>query len=277
MLDGADSSAMHGPTVAHEQDGTTQMSMHLPQELGHVARAGVVVEQVVVQSKALGPRSASKCCQGGDAVVPIPRILQRRFPARSPHAPAERLQQIAAFVEKNQASLPAEALFLAAASFRGASGRWPVRCVRGRVARVSVESSRSGAAACPHSPRGTPPQTAAGSGPAPAGSSSPTERIPSSAFRASAQSAGAFAARVLIGALDPDDISQPATAPRHASKHPSNDARTTRCIPPRQPLPSTFSPAQKAGLRSFDELPTPRESLMVSCIDCTAHTRDFFH
>jgi hypothetical protein len=52
---------------------------------------------------------------------------------------------------------------------------------------------------------------------------------------------------------------------RRVSIIPSNDMQTRRYTQPRQPLPSVFSLAQKAGLQSFDELPAPREFLLVSC------------
>lgn len=99
------------------------MSMHVPQELRHVGRACVVVEQVVVQTETFSPGSAGQSRQCSDAVVSVPGMLDRRLAHRSPHAPSQRLKQVATFVQKNQASLTYETLFLAAAIRRGAIER----------------------------------------------------------------------------------------------------------------------------------------------------------
>ena len=163
------------------RSGRRRWSMDFPQELRHVGRACIVVEQFVVQPEPFSPGCAGNGRHRRDAIVSIPGTLDGRVSRRSPHAPPQRLQQIATFVEKNQASLPFEALFLAAAISRGASGRWPVRCVRGLAAPASADSSRVCEAASPHSPGDTPRRTVAGSCPAPADRSSPRARIPSDA------------------------------------------------------------------------------------------------
>src|SRR3989442_676293 len=98
---------------------------------------GIMVQKIVIHPEAAGPRSTTECGHGGDPVVPIPGMLDRRVAALGPHAAPQRLQQVAAFIEKYHASLPLSALFLAAASVRFASARLPRRDVRGHAAPAS--------------------------------------------------------------------------------------------------------------------------------------------
>lgn len=239
------------------------MTMHLPQELRHVGRACVVVEQVVVQTEAFRPGSAGQRRQCRDAIVSVPRMLDGRPTHRSPHAPSQRLQQIATFVEKNQASLPFEALFLAAAIRRGATERWPVHCVRAPAAQASADSSRVCEAISARSLGGTPHQRAVGSCPAPAVRSSQMAHTPKIEFPASKRRPMRCVVEPRVSAAVRDGVWH--IAHFHVATISSNDAPTKHSNPRTQPLPSTFSPAQKAGLRSCDELPALREFLRVSC------------
>jgi hypothetical protein len=191
-------------------------------------------------------------------------MLQRRLADRSPHAPPQRLKQIATFVEKNQASLTFEALFLAAAIRRGATERWPVRLVLGRVALASVDSSQVCAEVFPRSPRGIRRQTVGESGLGPADMSTPMVSNPNNRCPVSAQPEVPFAVRATVLAVDQDADGRVMTYCRRASIFPSNGTLRKRYTRPQQPLPSAFSPARKAGLQSFDELPAPRDFLMVS-------------
>jgi hypothetical protein len=191
-------------------------------------------------------------------------MLQGGLANGSPHAAAKRLKQIATFVEKNQASLTFEALFLAAAIRRGATQRWPVPFVLGRVVPASVDSSQVCAVACPRSPRGIPRQTFGESGLGPTDLSNPKASNPNNRCPASEQPETPCAVRVRVLSVGHDADAPVMTGCRRVSIFASNGTRRRRYTRPQQPLPSAFSLARKAGLRSYDELPAPRDFLMVS-------------
>src|SRR6266699_1176057 len=242
------------------------MVMNVSQKLHHVGGVGIVVEQRVVQPESLRPRRAGKGCHRGDPVVPSPGMLDGRLSHGSPYTPPQWLQQIAAFVEKNQASLPFEALFLTAAILRGASGRWLARYVRGHVAPVSGDSNRACATAYRHSPRGTRRQNVAESNPAPLDKSnhkacSPSSVCPASVLPKVDRTADETASLSVRNVAEDRE-----TCDRQVSRRPSTAKRMTHCNRSIQPLPSAISPAQKAGLLSFDELQALRECRMVSCM-----------
>src|SRR5207249_4589292 len=143
FLQTADSRAMSRRAIADDEQRTAETAMHSAKKSDHVGGACIMAQEVVVQAETLCPGSAGERRQGRDAVPTVPGVLHRRLSARSPHAAAEGLQQETALVEKNQASLPFGALFLAAATRRGASGQSPVRCVRGLAVPASADSSRA--------------------------------------------------------------------------------------------------------------------------------------
>lgn len=224
-----------------------------------------MVQQIVIQTEAARPRSFAQGRHRRDAIVSVPGMLHGRVAALGPHATTERLQQKATFVDKNQASLPLDALFLTAASARPASGRFRLRGARGQVARAFADSSRADARAFRHNRDDSPRQTAVESNPARAVRTSRPERNPSAASPAAGPSAISAApgattsARVLDGAW-------PATsANRRAARLASNGWRMTNWNRPSQPLSPTISPAQKAELPDVGELPALREFQWVSC------------
>lgn len=172
-------------TIPNQNDGTTQVSMDLAHELNEVARSRIVIQEFIVQPQSQRPggsRDGSNCC---DSTPFIPRALHGRAAARCPHTPSQRLQQKPTFVDKNQASLTFEALFLVAANIRDASGRSPPRPARGRGAPAFADSSPIDATNAAHTPDETPRRTIAGSCLAPKVRSSRPVRIPSTACRAS--------------------------------------------------------------------------------------------
>ena len=251
------------------------MAMYVPQEPHHIWGAGVMVEQRVVQPESFRPRRAGKGRQRRDSVVSVPGMLQRRLANRSPHSPPQWLKQIATFVEKNQASLTFEALFLAAAIRRGATERWPVRFVLGRVAPASVDSSQVCAKACPRSPRGIRRQTVGESGLGPADMSTPKASNTNNRCPVSAQPKAPCAAWATFLNVGQDADGRVMTYCRRVSIFPSNGTLRRRYTRSQQPLPSTFSLARKAGLQSFDELPAPRDFLRVSCSQFTRNPKGF--
>jgi hypothetical protein len=140
---------------------------------------------------------------------------------------------------------------------------------------VSGDSSQVGGEGCLRNPHDTRRQTADESGLEPAAlsnlkASSPNGLYP---FSAPAQVPCAVSAKALDVGHDADAH---VTIDCHrASIFPSSDMPKKRYIRPQQPLPSAFSLAQKAGLQSFDELPTPRDFLMVSLPQPTRSQEDF--
>jgi hypothetical protein len=249
--------------------------MYIPQEPHHIFGTGVVLKQRIVQPESFRPRRAGKCCQCGDSIVSIPGMLHGGLANRSPYTPPQRLQQIAAFVEKNQASLTFEALFLAAAIRRGAIERWPVRFVLGHVAPVSVDSSQVCAEASPRSPRGIRRQTVDKSGLGPADMSTPKASSPNKWCPASVQPKAPCAVRATVWRADQDADEHVMPYCRRDSIFPSNGMQRRRYTRLQQPLPSTFSLARKAGLQSFDELPAPQDFLVVSCRQFIRSPKDF--
>jgi hypothetical protein len=186
---------------------------------------------------------------------------------RCPHAPPRRLQQKPTFIDKNQASLTFEALFLVAARCRDASGQCPPRCVLGLAARASADSSPTDAAAAARTLDGNPRRTVVGSCPAPAGRSSHRAHTPNNVCHALRQRLILSVARLKASASCLDEASSEACS--HASTRLSIDKPMKRWNRPPQPLPSMTCPSRRAWPRSFDGLRVSRGFLLVSCSNCT--------
>jgi len=258
---------MSRQTVPHQDDGSTQMLMDFAHEPNEIRSPRVVIQQFVVHPQPQRPRSAGDGGDRRDAIASIPDSLQGRMASRRPYPPPQRLQKIPTFVEKNQASLPVEALFLVAAKFRDANRRCPPRFVRGRAAPVSVDSSRADAATAAHILDGTPRRTVAGSCPAPTVRSSHPAHIPNTAYHEPVPPPIRFADAPTIWAFFPNEAWTVACC--RASTLSSNDVPMTRWSPRSQPLPSTTYPSRRAWPRLFDGLRAFRGFLLVSCPNCT--------
>lgn len=113
---------MSRQAVPHQNDGSAQMPMDFAHEANKILGPRVVVQKFVIQSQPQRPRGACDGSNRRNAFPPIPGTLDGRVACRRPHSPPQRLQQKPTFVEKNQASLTFEALFLVAAKIRDASG-----------------------------------------------------------------------------------------------------------------------------------------------------------
>jgi len=223
-----------------------------------------MVEQFVIQSDPTCPRGAAECGHRSEAVVPIPGVLHGGVPALSPDSTPQRLQQIPAFVDKNQASLPLGALFLTAASARVSSGRFLIRAARGRVAPASADSSQGDGGVFRRNRDDIRQQTAAESDPAPAERTSRRARIPNDANLASEPRPAVAAAGGRVSSAGPDEAWPAAFASRHDAKLPSSDWQR-RCLNQQlQPLAPVISPARKAGLQHIGELPALRGFREVS-------------
>src|SRR5262245_21264070 len=277
FLKAANRRAVDGPAVADQQQWPTQSVMDSANESDHVLRCEIMVGQVVVQTKALCPGSDGEGAQCTEAIMSIPGVLDRRLATRSPDAAPQRLQQKPAFVEKDQASLAIGPLFLAAATCRGARRRRPVRSVPWPAARVSGHSSPVCGAAFPRNRRDTALRTSARSTASPAGTSRPAWQSPSAQHRAAAPPANVGVAAGSSAALGRHGAWTAALGSRAVPVRPSNGSPTKRWNPPPQPLPSAFSPAPEAALRSGDGLPAPREFQKVSCIATYSRTPARFH
>ena len=263
----ADGGTMSRQAIAHEDDRTPQVDMDFSHKSYKVCGSGVVVKEFVVQTQPTGPGRASNCRQRSDPIVTIPDSLNWRVSRRSPHPPPQGLQQIATFIEKNQASLPFEALFLAAASSRGSSGRWRLHSARALVGLASVDSIRADEANGARRWDGTARRKVAGSCPAPVAQSTPMARTPNAVCPASVRqrvrSAGELRASVSV----PDEVLHAAC--HRAATHSSTDVPKTHWRLPQRRLPSTSFPARTVGLRFADGSRAPRDFLMVSCIHCS--------
>ena len=268
-----DGRSMGRQTVPHENERTPQVQVNLAQEPNEVRSSCVVVKEFVVQAKPTGPRRASNSCYSSDPIVTIPDSLDRRVSRRSPHAPPQRLEQIATFIEKNQASLPFEALFLAAANSRGSSERLRLRSARALAVSVSADSNRADAANGAHRWDGTPRQRGAGSCRVPAARSTPTARIPNAASPASGRQPIRIAGESKASVFGPDGVSQ--ATRHHVAKPPSIDVPKTHSHLPQQLLPLMSFPARTAGLRFSDGSQALRDFLMVSYTYRNGSSRNF--
>ena len=224
-----------------------------------------MIQQVVIQTETAGPRSFAQGRHRRDAIVSVPGMLHGRVAAFGPHSTAERLQQKATFIDKNQASLPLGALFLTVASARSASGRFRLRAAREQAALASADSSRADARAFRHNRDDSPRQTAAESNPARAVQTTRLVRSPSAASPAAMPPAISAAHGETISARARGEVWNAVSAHLRAARLVSNGWRMTNCNRPPQPLSPTISPAQKAGLPHIGELPAPREFRWVSC------------
>lgn len=254
---------MSRQSVPHQYDRSAQMLVDFAHEPNEICRPRVVIQQFVVHPQPQRPWSAGDGGDRRDAIASIPDALKGRVASRRPYPPPQRLQKIPTFVEKNQASLPLEALFLVAAKFRDASRQCRPRFVRGHAAPASVDSSRVDAVTAAHTPDETPRQTVAGLRPAPTVRSSHPAHIPNTACREPMPPPIRFADAQIIWAFFLNEA-WTVTCCR-ASTLSSNDVPMTRWSPRSQPLPSTTYPSRKAWLRLFDGLRAFRGFLLVSC------------
>ena len=260
----ANGGAMGREAVTYKEQRSSQVVMHETEEPNDIGGAGIMIEQLVIQAEATRPRSAAERGHRGDAVMPVPGVLHRGLPALGPDASPQGLQQKAAFVDKNQASLSLGALFLIAASARLSSGRFPSRAARGRVAPAFEDSSPNGAATCRHNRDGIRRQTAAESNPAPAEQTSRRAHIPSDANLAAEPRPAAAFAQARASAAGPDEVWPAAFARRRDATLPSSDWRMRYLNQQPQPLAPAISPARKAGLLHIGELPALRAFREVS-------------
>jgi hypothetical protein len=253
--------------IPHQNDCTAQMLMDFVNEPNEVFGPRVVIQEFVVQSQPQRPRRA---CDGGNrrnAFTSIPRALDRRVACRRPNSPPQWLQQKPTFIEKNQASLTFEALFLVAAKIHGANGRCPPHFVRGLAAQAAVGSNPADATTLAHIPDETPRRTVAGSCPAPGVRSIRRVHTPNTVCRALVQRPIPYVDGRKAWGLCPGEAWTEACL--HASTPLSIGVPMKRWSQLPQPLPSTTCPSRRAWPRSFDGLRAARGFLMVSCCNCT--------
>jgi hypothetical protein len=221
-----------------------------------------MVQQFDVQSKSIGPGSASDRRHRRDSVVAIPSQLDWPMSFGCPHSSPQRLQQKATFIEENDASFSFEALFLTAAIRRGANGQSPVRPFLAPVARGFEDSTRPPGEAAGRSLDDSRHRTVDGSDLAPRDQSIPTTHSPSDVSLATATPPNATAVRRTISLPDHDAVS---VAVCRLVARPFATERLKRHLNQlQQPLPSATFPSQKAGLRFSDGLRAIRGFLWVS-------------
>lgn len=226
-----------------------------------------MIEQDIMQAESRRPWSARKRSDRRDAIVPVPRVLQRRLAFRCPNASSQWLQQIATFIEKNQASFTFEALFLSAANRRGSNGRCRVRFVRERVVRASVDSSRVDAASAARTAGDTRLRTSAGSDRAPTDRSNLTAHSPRREFPCPTRLPMHVAVPGTVSALGRDGASGEACP--HASRRCASDAPTKRSNPRLRQLRSSSFPARTIGPQFSDEVQAFRDFHVVSFPYCS--------
>ena len=249
------------------------MRMDFPKETNHIRRASIVIKKLIVQTEATRPRGSCHRGERRNSVVTIPRVLDRGLPLGSPHSPPQRLQQIAAFIEKNDASLPFEALFLSAANLRGANGQWLPRSVRVLAVLAFEDSSRDCGATAAHTPDGKRRQTGIRLDHAPADQSSRPERTPSNEFRAKVPGATHCVAGTTALAFGRDGALPAGRRP--SAMLASSDTLKRRWSQLPQPRPSMSCPARTTGLRLSGGLRALRVCLVVSWDYCSDYATSF--
>lgn len=261
------SRTMSRQAIPHQDDRPTQVMMNLSHELNEIGRSRVMVQKFIIQPQSRGPRRSGHSSNRCDPIATIPRPLDRRAAFRCPHASSQRLQQIPAFIDKNQASLPFEALFLVAARFRDANGQSPARFAHERGVPASADSNQDGAAIVARTRDGNRRGTNAGSCLAPRGQSNRLARIPNDACPATMPPPIPSAVERKVWAIVPD-AAWTATCLR-VSRLSASDAPKRHWNQLPRPLPSTTCPARKAWPRFFDELRVFQGFLVVSCRNYT--------
>lgn len=246
------------------------MSVDFAHEPNEIRRPRIVIQQFIVQPQPQRPGSPGHGGDRRDSIASIPRALQGSVTAGRPHAPPQRLQQKPAFVEKNQASLTFEALFLVAAKIRDAGGQCPLRFVRGLAAGASADSSPTGAAIAAHTRDGTPRRTVVGSSRAPMVRSIHPAHTPSTECREPTRrpirSVGGRTAWAFC-------LDEAWFAACYRVSTPSAIGMPRKRWSQRsQLLPSTSFPSRRAWLQSYDGLRASQGFLMVSCPNYTETT-----
>lgn len=263
--------AMSRQAIPDQNHRTPQVAVDLTHEANEIRRAGVVIQQFVIQAQPQSPRGLRHGGDCRDSIPSIPRALQWRATSRRPDAPLQRLQQIPAFVEENQASLPFEALFLVAAKFRDASGRSPLRFVRGLAAPAFVDSSPTHAATAARNWDETPRRTVARSRRVQEARSNRPARNPNNECRAPMLRPIPYIGGRTTWALAPD-VAGLATGCR-VSMPSSIGTPRKRWNRRLQPHPSTTCPARTAWLQSYDGLRASQGFRLVSCRHYTKAAR----
>lgn len=263
--------AVSRQAIPHQNDWTAEMPMDIADKSNEIRSPRIVIQKFVVHSQ---PQRPGRTCDGGDcrnAVASVPGTLNGRVASRCPHSSSRRLQQKAAFIEKNQASLTFEALFLVAAKCRAAIGQRSLRCVRGLAARASADSNPTDAAAAAHNPDENLRRTIAGSCPAPTVQSSHRAHTPNNVYLASRQRPvlSVVGQKAWVSCLDGASLE----ACSHASMHFAIGMPMTHWNRLPQPLPSMACPSRRAWPRSSDGLRASRGFLLVSCSHCIETTK----
>ena len=97
--------------VPDQQHGSPQVRMNMSKKSHQINRVAVVIQQLVVQAKALFPRGHRQGANHAQTVMPVPGIADRSLSDGSPNPAPQGLQKEATFVEKNNASFSLGSLF----------------------------------------------------------------------------------------------------------------------------------------------------------------------
>jgi hypothetical protein len=236
--------------------------MDFAQKADKVRGMSVVVKKFIIQSNATCPRRSSYGSHSGNPRVTAPYLLDGSVSFRSPYPTPQRLQQKAAFIEKNNASFAFEALFLSAANLRGSSERSRLHSALALVATASADSNQDCEVNGAQNVDDTQRKTSARSYPGQAVQSNHKVRNPNTVFRVirllPIWSVVVSSTSVLVR----DGVSL-TTRSRFATH--VSIGTPKRCYSPlSQPLLSMSFPARTSGPRFFDGLRALRDFLMVS-------------
>ncbi len=137
---------MNGPAIQDDDDPAGKVFKEFCHEGLEVAGADIMLLEREVQIPMSSPRRDGDHRNPGEAVMTLPTVLEGRVSLRTPRPANHRLEHKARFIEENDGSTAMAGFFLFAASPADATGRWPLRRVRGPGLRGAGNSSRSHAA-----------------------------------------------------------------------------------------------------------------------------------
>jgi hypothetical protein len=136
--------------IPNQDQVLPEMLMNTLEEAGHVGAVDVARSQIPVHADVAVPWCQRQDANRRQPVVPVPGMLDWGVTSRRPGSLPAGSQYKATFIEKNDASLLSQPLFLSATNLGRASDRSPLRCVPAHAARASDTSSREHAAGATH-------------------------------------------------------------------------------------------------------------------------------
>ena len=132
---------MNRPAVHDQNNSLLQATQQAFHKQLKIIRNDVVIEDVEVQAQTPTLRGNGNGRDDRKTIPPVPAVMNRRLPFRSPSTSDQRLEHKAAFVRKNDAKPVSACFFSYAANPCSASERWLLRRVPGLGVRASGNSN----------------------------------------------------------------------------------------------------------------------------------------